>query len=163
MRLARLWQHVSRREVLLAAVVLAVTLNLSVADARAFDALGVALAALATFPLAARRASLLTVLVLIGGASAALVWLGYVPGSAPGLLVAFYALGASPAVRARGWRAGAVVAALLVVHLLAMSQAMEAGYPGAPFAEALWGIAWLVGERVRRRREQAARLDATSA
>jgi hypothetical protein len=88
------------------------------------------------------------------------VWLGYVGGSAPGLFVAFYALGASP-VRGRPLVFAAI--GVFVLHVLAMNAAMEAGYPGAPLFEVFWGVAWLVGDRVRRRRDGAARLDATSA
>jgi hypothetical protein len=60
------------------AVVLAITLDVPSDHARAFDGLGLSLAALSVLPLLARRRAPLAGLVFVGGASAALVWLGYV-------------------------------------------------------------------------------------
>jgi hypothetical protein len=143
----------------IAVVMLAITLSVLTEDARAFDALGLVLAALASFPLVARRGAPLGVLVLIGAASVALVWLGYVDGSAPGLLVAFYSLALRPAARVRTWLTGATVAGLLLLHMVALSEATAAGYPGAPFFALFWAAAWVVGGRVRQRREGMAQLE----
>ena len=143
----------------IAVVVLAITLSVLTEDTRAFDALGLVLAALASFPLVARRRAPLGVLVLVGTASAALVWLGYVDGSAPGLLVGFYSLAVSPAAGARTWLTGATVAGLFLLHMVALSEATAAGYPGAPFFALFWAAAWVVGGRVRQRREGIAQLE----
>lgn len=133
-------------------VVVAITLSFSTEDTRAFDAAGLALAALAAFPLIVRRRAPLAALVIVGAASAALVWLGYVDGSAPGLLVAFYSVAVRPSVGFRGVRAATAVAGLFLLHMVALREAMAAGYPGAPAVALFWAGAWLVGDRVRHRR-----------
>ena len=140
----------------IALVVVAITLNVPTGDTRAFDAAGLALAALAAFPLVVRRRAPLAVLVIVGAASAALVWLGYLDGSAPGLLVAFYSVAVSrPLADLRGARTGAAVASLFLLHMFALREAMAAGYPGAPAFALFWAGAWLVGDRVRQRRRIA--------
>jgi hypothetical protein len=139
----------------LAVVVLAITPSVASEGTRAFDALGLALAALAALPLVARRRSPSAVLVLVGAASAALVWLGYVGGAAPGLLVACYSVAVSPFAGARGLRTGATVACLFLLHVVGLREATAAGYPGAPAFPLLWAGAWLVGDRVRQRRRIA--------
>jgi hypothetical protein len=146
-------------DTIIAVVVVAITLSVPTEDTRAFDAPGLALAALAAFPLVARRRAPLAVLVIVGAASAALVWLGYVDGSAPGLLVAFYSVAVSPAARVRPWLTGATVSGLFLLHMFALSEATAAGYSGAPFFALFWAAAWVVGGRVRDRREGIAQLE----
>jgi hypothetical protein len=136
-------------DAVIAGVMLAITLNVSTDYARSFDVLGFALAGLASAPLLARRRAPLAVVVLVGGASAALVWLGYVEGTAPGVLVAFYSLGAS---RALTPQLGAGAFGLLLLHLVALREAMEAGHAGAPLFGLFLVLAWILGSRVRERR-----------
>jgi hypothetical protein len=139
----------------IAGVVLAITLEAPSEYAREFDELGLALAALTALPLLARRQAPLAVLVFIGGASAALVWLGYIEGSAPGLLVAFYSLGVNPRTQALTPSMGAVALGLLLVHLVALREAMEAGHAGAPLFGFFWALALVVGRGVRAGRIRA--------
>jgi hypothetical protein len=136
----------------IAAVVLAITPYVPTDYAREFDGLGLSLVALTALPLLARRRAPLTVLVVVGGASAALVWLGYVEGSAPGLLVAFYSVGVNPPERDRTSSLGAVALGLLVVHLAALREATEASHAGAPLFALFWVLAWVLGSRMRERR-----------
>jgi hypothetical protein len=136
-------------DAVIAGAMLAITLNVSTDYARPFDGLGFALAGLASVPLLARRRAPLAVVVLVGGASAALVWLGYVEGSAPGLLVAFYSLGAS---RTLTQPMGGIAFGLLLVHLVALREAMEAGHAAAPLFGLFWALAWVLGSRIRERR-----------
>jgi hypothetical protein len=136
----------------IAGVVLAITLNAPTDYARAFDGLGISLAGLTALPLLARRQAPLAVLVLVGGASAAVVWVGYIEGSAPGLLVALYSLGADPRTRTLTPTIGAVTLGLLLLHLVALNEAMEAGHAGAPLFGFFWALALVVGRGVRERR-----------
>jgi signal transduction histidine kinase len=161
-----------RREVLLdagiAVVVFAVSLGLlgvrgggSDVDTRGLDLLGVVLAALASLPLVARRGAPLAVFALTAGASALLNGLGYPPGPPPGPTVAVYfvALSADKAV-ARTWMTGATVTGLFVLHVGAVGVAQD-GFPTVPllFGALVWGGAWVIGDRVRLRRERITELE----
>jgi signal transduction histidine kinase len=163
------WQR--RREVVLDAAIAALVFVFSIAilagreseaGTRDLDPLGVLLAALASLPLVARRRAALAVFALTAAASAALNGLGYPPGPPLGPTVALYFLALSPE-RTRGprWLVGAVVAALFVVHVGAVAVADEA-FPTVSilFGILVWGGAWVIGDRVRLRRERVAELEA---
>lgn len=152
-------RHRYLTDAFIAALVLAITLNVPTEGGRAFDGPGLALAALAALPLLGRRREPFGALVLVGGASTALVWLGYVDGSAPGLLVACYSLAVSSSALARTFLTGATVVGLLLLHMVALKEATAAGYSSAPLFGLFWGIAWLVGDRVRERRERIGGLE----
>jgi signal transduction histidine kinase len=130
-------------------------------DVRTLDGLGVALAALASLPLLARRRAPLATFAFTAAASAALNGLGYPAGPPLGPTVALYFLAVSPDDgRARTRVIAATVAALFVVHVAAVGLAEE-GFPTVPllFGALVWGGAWVVGERVRTRRVRMAELE----
>jgi signal transduction histidine kinase len=128
---------------------------------RELDLLGVALAALASLPLVARREAPLAVFVITAAASAVLNGLGYPPGPPLGPTVALFFLASTPdRTRAPRWLTGGAVAVLLVVHAGAVGVA-EDTLPTVPllFGALLWGGAWVIGDRVRLRREQIFELE----
>ena len=130
-------------------------------DVRDLDGLGVALAALASLPLLARRRAPLATFAFTAAASAALNGLGYPPGPPLGPTVALYFLAVSQDDgRARTRVMAATVAALFVVHVAAVGFAEE-GFPTVPllFGALVWGGAWVVGDRVRTRRVRMAELE----
>src|SRR5918999_4776974 len=162
-----------RRELLIdagiAALVFAASLGLlagggaAAADEefRGLDSLGVALAAVASLPLLARRRAPLATFALTAAASAALNGLGYPLGPPLGPTVALYFLAVSPDdARARTRVIAAAVATLFVVHVTAAGVAQEE-FPTVPllFGALVWGGAWVVGDRVRTRRMRMAELE----
>ncbi len=161
-----------RRELVFDVAIAVVVFGLSVAllagggrdpdeETRGLDGLGVALAALASLPLVARRRAPLGVFVLTAAASAVLHGLDYPPGPPLGPTVAVFFLALSPEnVRGPRWLAGAVVAAMLVVHAGAVSAA-DGELPAVPllFGVVVWGGAWVIGDRIRQRRQRIAELE----
>jgi signal transduction histidine kinase len=130
-------------------------------DARGADLLGIALVALASLPLVARRRAPLAVFVVTATASAALNLVGYPPGPPIGPTVALYFLALSPDnTRAPKWVTGVVIGGLLLIHAGAVGVA-EDGFPAVPllFGALVWGGAWVIGDRVRMRRERIAGLE----
>jgi signal transduction histidine kinase len=137
------------------------TVGDSEADARGLDGLAVALAALASLPLAARRRAPLAVFALTAAASAALNALGYPPGPPLGPTIALYFLAASAEqTRVPTRLTAATVAGLFVVHAGAVGFAREE-FPTVPllFGALVWGAAWVFGDRVRMRRARMAELE----
>jgi signal transduction histidine kinase len=130
-------------------------------DARGLDLLGVVLVALASLPLLARRRAPLAVFALTAGASVVLNGLGYPPGPPLGPTVALYFLALSPGeTRAPRWLTGGVVAGLFILHVAAVGVAQDE-FPTVPllFGALVWGGAWVIGDRVRLRRERIAELE----
>jgi signal transduction histidine kinase len=128
---------------------------------RSLDLLGVGLVALASLPLVARRRAPLVVFVVTAAASAVLMGLGYPPGPPLGPTVALYFLALSPErSRAPKWLSAVVVAILLVVHATAVGIA-EDKFPTVPLllGALVWGSAWVLGDRVRQRRQRIAALE----
>ncbi|HJS69715.1 MAG TPA: histidine kinase [Gaiellaceae bacterium] len=139
------------------AVQLAVLAARSETDARELDALGVGLAALSALPLVLWRRSPLAIFAVTAAASAALNGLGYPPGPPVGPTVALFLVGLSP----EGSRTtGTVVAGLFAAHLGAVAAAEEE-FPTVPllFGALVWGGAWVIGDRVRGRRERITELE----
>jgi signal transduction histidine kinase len=131
------------------------------ADTRELDALGVLLAAIASLPLVAWRRAPLAVFVATAAASAALNGFGYPPGPPLGPTIALYLLALSPErTRVPRWATGGVVIGLLVVHAGAVGVAEDA-FPTVAllFGALVWGGAWVVGDRVRQRRDRFAELE----
>jgi signal transduction histidine kinase len=131
-------------------------------DARDLDALGVALAAASTFPLLAWRRAPLAVFVVTAAASAVLNAVGYIGGPPFGPTAALFLLALSPdRVRPRTWATAATVGALFALHVSAVGFA-EDEFPTVPllFGVVVWGGAWVLGDRVRMRRERIAELEA---
>jgi signal transduction histidine kinase len=131
------------------------------ADTRELDLLGGLLAALASLPLVAWRWAPLAVFVVTAAASATLNGLGYPPGPPLGPTIAVYLVALSPArTRASRWVTGAVVIGLFVVHAGAVAIA-EHEIPTVPLlvGALVWGGAWVIGDRVRLRRERITELE----
>ena len=132
------------------------------ADVRDVDVLGIVLAAGSTFPLVAWRRAPLAVFVVTAAASAVLNGVGYTVGPPFGPTVALFLLALAPdEIRPRTSVTAATVAALFVVHVTAVGYADDA-FPTVPvlFGVVVWGGAWVLGDRVRLRRERVAELEA---
>jgi signal transduction histidine kinase len=131
------------------------------ADTRELDALGVLLAALASLPLVAWRRAPLAVFVTTATASAALQGFGFPPGPPLGPTVALFLLALSPErTQVPRWASGVVVIVLLIVHAGAVGVAEDA-FPTVPllYGALVWGGAWVIGDRVRQRRDRVAELE----
>jgi signal transduction histidine kinase len=131
------------------------------AGTRELDLLGVLLAALASLPLVAWRRSPLAVFVVTTSASALLNGLGYPPGPPLGPTVALFLVALSPQrIREPRWVTAAVVLGLFAVHVAATGIA-DGAFPTVPilFGTLVWGGAWVIGDRVRQRRERMAELE----
>jgi signal transduction histidine kinase len=130
-------------------------------DARDFDLPAVVLAAFASFPLLARRRAPLVAFAVTAVASAVLNVLGYPPGPPIGPTVALYFVGLSPAATRTGLRVTAAsIAGLFIVHIAAAGIGRdELPIVPALFGALVWGGAWVVGDRVRLRRERMAELE----
>jgi signal transduction histidine kinase len=131
------------------------------ADTRNLDLLGVLLTALAALPLIAWRRAPLAIFALTAAASAALNAFDYPPGPPLGPTVALFLVALSPErTRSPRWLIAVVVAAALVVHAGAVGIAEDA-FPTVPvlFGMLVWGGAWVLGDRVRLRRERIDELE----
>jgi signal transduction histidine kinase len=129
-------------------------------SSRDLDALGVFLAACATWPLVLRRRSPLGVLVVTTLASATLNGLDYALGPPFGPTIALFFVAAQEQARAHVRTTAAVVVGLLAIHLGATGIA-QGGFPLTPllFAIVVWGGAWVAGDQVRQRRERLRQLE----
>jgi signal transduction histidine kinase len=129
-------------------------------SSRDLDALGVFLAACATWPLVARRRSPLGVLVVTTLASAILNGLDYAQGPPFGPTIALFFVASQEQARTHVRTTAAVVLGLLAIHLGATGIA-EGGFPLTPllFAIVVWGGAWVAGDQVRQRRDRVRRLE----
>jgi signal transduction histidine kinase len=124
-------------------------------------ALGVALTALASLPLVARRRAPLAVFVLTGIASTVLRLIVTPAGPPLGPTVALYGVAASgDGSRARTRMNLAIAGTMLVAHVAASGVA-DSRFPGVEllFGVLLWGGTWLAGDRSRLRAEQMAELE----
>jgi signal transduction histidine kinase len=132
------------------------------ADARDLDLLGIVLAAASTFPLVGWRRAPLAVFVATASASAVLNAVGFIGGPPFGPTAALFLLALSPdETRPRTSVTAATVAALFALHVGAVGYADDA-FPTVPllFGVVVWGGAWVLGDRVRLRRERMAELEA---
>ena len=155
-------------DVAIAAVAFALTLAVmaagganSDADARNLDLLGVVLAAASTFPLVVWRRAPLAVFVATAAASAVLNGVGYIGGPPFGPTAALFLLASAPdRIRPPTRVTAATVSALFVLHVGAVGFAQDA-FPTVPllFGVVVWGGAWVLGDRVRMRRERIAELE----
>jgi signal transduction histidine kinase len=146
----------------LALIVLAVTLGTLATPANtkyhSLDAVGVALAALASLPLIARRRAPLAVFVLTGAASVCLNALGYELSLGVGPTVMLYFLAVSPAGTSAARRLTAVAVISLFVAQVAADYLDGTRVP-LPIPALVWAGVWIVGDRVRLRRERIAELE----
>jgi signal transduction histidine kinase len=164
---ARRWSRVeSLHDAALAAAAFALSLGLLAAGAAdpdrehsGLDATTVALTALASLPLVARRAAPLGVFVLMGTASAVLRAVAEPAGPPIGPTVALYFLAAG-ADQSRVRVTLALAGAMLVAHVAAMGL-QEGSFASTPiaFGAFVWGGAWLAGDRARLRHERMAELE----
>jgi signal transduction histidine kinase len=122
---------------------------------RDLDPLGATLAAVASFPLLARRSAPLAVFAVTTGASAAINGLNYALGPPYGATFALFFVAADEHTRTHLRETAAVVVSLFAVHVGATTIAHQ-GFPTSPllFGIVVWGGAWLVGDQVRQRRER---------
>jgi signal transduction histidine kinase len=150
------------RDIAVAAVAFALTLGVMAAAhgaSRGLDVLGVALAALACWPLPAHRRAPLATFAACTAASAAIDALGYGMGPPFGPTVALFYLAADPRTRDRMPQTAATVLGFAAVHLAAAA-ASYSGFPTVPLLGAIvvWGGAWIIGDQLRQRRERLADL-----
>ncbi len=126
---------------------------------RGLDALGVALAAAASFPLLARRSHPLEVFVVTAAASAAINGLDYASGPPFGPTIALFFVALDDRTRDRLGRTAAVVLAMFAIHLGATAAGSD-GFPATAilFGVVVWGGAWVLGDQVRQRRQRVAEL-----
>jgi signal transduction histidine kinase len=125
------------------------------------DAPTIALAALASLPLVARRRAPLSVFVFTTCASAALFAVATPAGPPVGPTIALYGVAAGVGESRAGQRAAlAVVVVMLTVHLAAVGLQRDS-FPATElvFAVVLWGGVWLAGERSRLRAERLKALE----
>ncbi len=120
------------------------------------DALGVVLAALATWPLVLRRRNALAVFAVTAAASAATNLLGYPLGPPIGPTLALFFVGLAGAEeRSARRRTVVVVAALFALHIAATAIGeRDVPLPELLFGSVVWTGAWLAGERTRLRRQR---------
>ncbi len=128
-------------------------------EARDLDGLGVLLAALTSLPLLARRTAPLAAFAAAASASTAINALDYPAGPPIGATVALFFVGLYND-RVGGRLTAAVVASLFVVHVTAAGYGRDQ-FPVVPalFGALVWGGAWVLGDRVRLRRERVANLE----
>ncbi|MGH2904799.1 MAG: sensor histidine kinase [Solirubrobacteraceae bacterium] len=149
-------------DAILAGVAFALTLTLLAGghdSTRSLDPLGVALAALACFPLLAHRRAPLAVFALSTVASATLNGLGYAAGPPFGPTVALFFLAVDERTRDRLGQTAAIVLGLGALHVAA-TMIPHSGFPTTPIfgAVIVWGGAWIVGDQLRQRRQRLADL-----
>jgi signal transduction histidine kinase len=157
---------VGRRQLVLDAVLAALVFGFSLAvlarsgevgGDRDLDALGAVLAALASWPLAARRRATLAVFAVVTAATSALYGFGYGLGPPIGFAVALYSLAENRYERRPRARRVALVASVVVLfgpHLVRGELVPEL-LPGA----LIWAAAWFAGDRARLRQERLAELE----
>jgi signal transduction histidine kinase len=130
-------------------------------ESRSLDLLGVALAAAASLPLLAWRKAPLAVFAASATAAVALSAMDYPPGPPIGSMVALYFVGLSGSrARTGGRLTVAVVLLFYVAHIAAASYGRDQ-LPVVPalFGALTWGGAWVLGDRVRQRRERVVALE----
>ena len=158
----RLARSPATRDLAVAVAAFAATLGLLAGargSSRSLDALGGALAALACFPLLARRRSPLGVFALTAAASAALNGLDYALGPPFGPTIALFFVAGDEQTRGRIRATAAVVLGLFAVHVGATALAHH-DFPTSPilFGVVVWGGAWVIGDQLRQRRRRLAEL-----
>ena len=127
---------------------------------RSIDAVGVALAALATLPLVAHRRAPLVVFAFTAAASAAMAALGYAAGPPFGPTAALFYVATDDRTRDRLAQTAAVVLGMFAVHVGGTAIGDE-GFPTIAILAGVvvWGGAWIVGDQVRQRRQRIADLE----
>jgi signal transduction histidine kinase len=130
-------------------------------EARSLDALGVLLAACTALPLLARRSAPLAAFAVAAAASIAINLLEYPAGPPIGATVALFFVGLyGDRSRVSGRTTALVVALFFLTHVFAAGVGRDQ-FPAVPalFGALVWGGAWVLGDRVRLRRERVANLE----
>jgi signal transduction histidine kinase len=161
-RIRRFTQSPRIRDLLVALVAFGLTLVVlhgMPGTKRHLDLLGGVLAALACFPLLARRRSPLAVFAFTTAASAALNGLGYGLGPPPGPTIALFFVASDEQSRARTRQTAVVVLGMFAIHV-GSTLIRHSGFPTSPilFGIVVWGAAWGIGDQVRARRRRHADL-----
>src|SRR5918992_4204514 len=159
-------------DAVLAVIVLLLTIGILVGnrdesdgDARRLDLLGVALAASASLPLAFRRRAPLGVFAVPAAASVVTNWLGYAPGPPLGATIALYTVAVTHDGTRRSTRlAVGTVVGFFLLHVAGVAVA-HGEWPVVPFlvGALVWGGAWVLGDRIRMRRERLHELEERAA
>jgi signal transduction histidine kinase len=124
---------------------------------RELDVYGVILAALASWPLAARRVAPLAVLAVVTAATATLYGFDYGLGPPVGFAIALYTVAENRDATRPGLRK--VILALSLVALFAPHLVTGGFEPELLLGGAVWAAAWFAGDRARLRRERLAELE----
>jgi signal transduction histidine kinase len=124
---------------------------------RDLDLLAGVLAALASWPLAARRVAPLPAFALVTAATSALYGVGYGLGPPVGFAVALYTLAEQRDDTPSGKRRVALAASAVV--LLGPHLARGEFAPQLLLGAVIWAAAWFAGDRARLRRERLAELE----
>lgn len=161
-RARRLTQAPLVRDLLVALVAYGLTLAVlhgMPGTKRHLDPLGGVLAAVACFPLLARRQSPLGVFALTTAASATLNGLGYGLGPPFGPTFALFFVATDERTRARIRLTATVVLGMFAIHV-GSTLFRHSGFPTSPilFGILVWGGAWVVGDQLRHRRHRRADL-----
>jgi signal transduction histidine kinase len=124
---------------------------------RELDVYGVILAALASWPLAARRVAPLAVLAVVTAATATFYGFDYGLGPPVGFAIALYTVAENRDATRPGLRK--VILALSLVALFAPHLVTGGFEPELLLGGAVWAAAWFAGDRARLRRERLAELE----
>lgn len=126
---------------------------------RSLDPLGAVLAAVACFPLLARRRSPLAVFALTAAASAMLEALDSPRGPPFGPTIALFFVAVDERTPARLGPTAVVVLGLYAIHVAAAAVG-EHGFPTIAILAGIvvWGGVWIVGDQLRQRRHRLADL-----
>jgi signal transduction histidine kinase len=124
---------------------------------RELDVYGVILAALASWPLAARRVAPLAVLAVVTAATATLYGFDYGLGPPVGFAIALYTVAENRDATRPGLRKA--ILALSLVALFAPHLVTGGFEPELLLGGAVWAAAWFAGDRARLRRERLAELE----
>jgi signal transduction histidine kinase len=150
-------------DVIVAVIAFALTLALlghRGGASRALDPLGGVLAAVACFPLLARRRAPLLVLAVTTAASATINGLGYALGPPFGPTIALFYVASDERTPARLRQTAGVVLGLFAIHVGTNAIAHH-GFPTIPVLSGIvvWGGAWIVGDQLRQHRQRRADLE----
>jgi signal transduction histidine kinase len=159
-RIRRLTQSPILRDLLVALVAFGLTLVLlhgMPGAKRHLDLLGGVLAALACFPLLARRRSPLAVFAFTTAASAALNGLGYGLGPPFGPTVALFFVAIDERSRTRIRETAVVVLGMFAIHV-SSTLIPHQRFPTTPILAGVlvWGSAWVIGDQIRQRQRRHA-------
>jgi signal transduction histidine kinase len=146
-------------DLLVALVAFGLTLLLLSAGgtSRGLDPLSAVIAAVACFPLLARRRAPLAVLAITTLASSLLALIGTTLGPPFGPTFALFFVAVDERTRGRIRETAPLVLALFAIHVGSAASTGH-GFPTSPilFGTIVWGTAWVIGDQLRQRRQRLA-------